>query len=125
MKENNEVMSTKTKENKIQEVKQVIEKVVEKKESKYKRGDTVTANGKNCKVVEVIAIDRWHLKNLESPFDSFIVTEDDLAGSSEKEQILTVLNETIKEFGQENFAKSLVSKDDPDLLAREDDRLSL
>lgn len=67
-----------TKENKIQEVKQAIEKVAEKKESKYKRGDTVTVNGKNCKVVEVIAIDRWHVKNLESPFDSFIVTEDDL-----------------------------------------------
>ncbi len=70
-----------TKENKIQEVKQVteaIKKVTETKESKYKRGDTVITNGKNCKVVEVIAIDRWHLKNLESPFDSFIVTEDDL-----------------------------------------------
>lgn len=72
-----------TKEN-IKEVKQVteaIKKVAEKKESKYKRGDTVTVNGKNCKVVEVIATDRWHLKNLESPFDSFIVTEDDLKES--------------------------------------------
>ncbi len=72
-----------TKEN-IKEVKQVteaIKKVAEMKESKYKRGDTVTANGKNCKVVEVLAIDRWHLKNLESPFDSFIVTEDDLKES--------------------------------------------
>ena len=77
-------MNDKTKQKNTEEVKQVtetIKKVAEKKESKYKRGDTVTVNGKNCKVVEVIAIDRWHLKNLESPFDSFIVTEDDLKES--------------------------------------------
>lgn len=70
-----------TKEKKIQDVKQVIKKVAETKESKYKRGDTVTVNGKNCKVVEVLAVDRWHLKNLEIPFDSFIITEDDLKES--------------------------------------------
>ena len=74
-------MNDKTKQKNTEEVKQVtetIKKVAENKESKYKRGDTVTANGKNCKVVEVIAIDRWHLKNLDTPFDSFIITEDDL-----------------------------------------------
>ena len=74
-------MNDKTKQKNIEEVKQVTEAIkqfAEMKESKYKRGDTVTVNGKNCKVVEVIAIDRWHVKNLESPFDSFIVTEDDL-----------------------------------------------
>lgn len=78
-------MNDKTKQKNTEEVKQVtetIKKVAEKKkESKYKRDDTVTVNGKNCKVVEVIAIDRWHVKNLESPFDSFIVTEDDLKES--------------------------------------------
>lgn len=80
-------MNDKTKQKNAEEVKQVtevietIKKVTETKESKYKRGDTVTVNGKNCKVVEVIAIDRWHVKNLESPFDSFIVTEDDLKES--------------------------------------------
>ena len=77
-------MNDKTKQKNTEEVKQVteaIKKVAETKESKYNRGDTVTVNGKNCKVVEVLAIDRWHVKNLESPFDSFIVTEDDLKES--------------------------------------------
>ena len=71
MKENNEVMNAKTKENKIQEVKQAIAKVAEKKN--YKLGDEVKAYGKNCKIVEVLAVDRYHCKNLDSPFDSFVV----------------------------------------------------
>ena len=60
-----------TKENKIQEVKQVIAKVAEKKT--YKLGDEVKAYGKNCKIVEVLDVGRYHCKNLESPFDSFVV----------------------------------------------------
>ena len=71
MKENNGVMHAKTKENKIKEVKQAIEKVAEKKS--YKLGDEVKAYGKNCKIVEVLAEGRYHCKNLESPFDSFVV----------------------------------------------------
>ena len=59
-----------TKENKIQEVKQVIAKVAEKKT--YKLGDEVKAYGKNCKIVEVLDVGRYHLKNLASPFDSFV-----------------------------------------------------
>lgn len=70
MKENNEVVSAKTKENKIQEVKQAIEKVAEKKS--YKLGDEVKAYGKNCKIVEVLEPNRFHVKNLDSPFDSFV-----------------------------------------------------
>ena len=62
-----------TKENKIQEVKQAIEKVAEKKKKSYKLGDEVKACGKNCKIVEVLAEGRYHCKNLESPFDSFVV----------------------------------------------------
>ena len=65
------VLNAKTKENKIQEVKQAIEKVAEKKS--YKLGDEVKAYGKNCKIVEVLAEGRYHCKNLESPFDSFVV----------------------------------------------------
>ena len=65
------VLNAKTKENKIQEVKQVIAKVAEKKS--YKLGDEVKAYGKNCKIVEVLAEERYHCKNLESPFDSFVV----------------------------------------------------
>ena len=70
MKENNGVMNAKTKENKIQEVKQAIEKVAEKKI--YKLGDEVKAYGKNCKIVEVLDVGRYHLKNLQEPYDSFV-----------------------------------------------------
>ena len=70
MKENNEVVSAKTKENKIQEVKQAIEKVAGKKA--YKLGDEVKAYGKNCKIVEVLDEERFHLKNLQEPYDSFV-----------------------------------------------------
>ena len=60
-----------TKENKIQEVKQTIEKVAEKKS--YKLGDEVKAYGKNCKIVEVLEPNRFHVKNLQEPYDSFVV----------------------------------------------------
>ncbi len=70
MKENNEVMNANTKENKIQEVKQAIAKVAESRT--YKLGDEVKAYGKNCKIVEVLESNRFHVKNLDSPFDSFV-----------------------------------------------------
>ena len=97
MKENNEVMqgdntargpsasvadlsvgaflNAKTKENKIQEVKQAIDKVAEKKI--YKLGDEVKAYGKNCKIVEVLDVGRYHLKNLQEPYDSFVALVED------------------------------------------------
>ena len=70
-------MNDKTKQKNTEEVKQVtevieaIKKVAEKKS--YKLGDEVKAYGKNCKIVEVLAEGRYHCKNLESPFDSFVV----------------------------------------------------
>ena len=70
-------MNDKTKQKNTEEVKQVtevieaIKKVAEKKA--YKLGDEVKAYGKNCKIVEVLAEGRYHCKNLESPFDSFVV----------------------------------------------------
>ena len=70
MKENNEVVSAKTKENKIHEVKQAIEKVAENRT--YKLGGEVKAYGKNCKIVEVLDVGRYHLKNLQEPYDSFV-----------------------------------------------------
>ena len=76
MKENNEVVSAKTKENKIQEVKQAIEKVAEKKS--YKLSDEVKAYGKNCKIVEVLEPNRFHVKNLQEPYDSFIALVEEL-----------------------------------------------
>ena len=69
-------MNDKTKQKNTEEVKQVtevieaIKKVAEKKS--YKLGDEVKAYGKNCKIVEVLAEGRYHCKNLESPFDSFV-----------------------------------------------------
>ena len=59
-----------TKENKIQEVKQAIAKIA--KNRTYKLGDEVKAYGKNCKIVEVLDVDRYHLKNLQEPYDSFV-----------------------------------------------------
>ena len=59
-----------TKENKIQEVKQAIAKVAENRT--YNLGDEVKAYGKNCKIVEVLDVDRYHLKNLQEPYDSFV-----------------------------------------------------
>lgn len=40
---------------------------------KFERGDELEVNGKQVKVVEVIAYDRYHVKNKQAPFDSFIV----------------------------------------------------
>ena len=71
------VLNAKTKENKIQEVKQAIEKVAEKKI--YKLGDEVKAYGKNCMIVEVLDVDRYHLKNLQEPYDSFVAIVDELS----------------------------------------------
>ncbi len=33
---------------------------------------------KTCRVVEVVDVDRFHLKNINQPFDSFIVTSSEL-----------------------------------------------
>ena len=66
-------MNNKTKQKNTEEVKQVteaIKKVAEKKS--YKLGDEVKAYGKNCKIVEVLDVDRYHLKNLQEPYDSFV-----------------------------------------------------
>ena len=75
MKENNEVMNAKTKENKIQEVKQAIAKVAEKKS--YKVGDEYILNTEVYKVVEVLGNGDYHLKNTKEPFNSFLTTDDE------------------------------------------------
>ena len=57
-----------------QEIRELVEVVKQVAESRtYKLGDEVKAYGKNCKIVEVLAEGRYHCKNLESPFDSFVV----------------------------------------------------
>ena len=79
MKENNEVMNAKTKENKIHEVKQAIEKVAEKKEyvEEYKVGDEYILNTEVYKVVEVLGNGDYHLKNTVPPYNSFLTTDDE------------------------------------------------
>ena len=64
----------------------------------FKRGDEFEVNGKQVKVVEVIADGRYHVKNKAEPFDSFIVLDAEIETSSTTA---------------------------PDLLYRPDDRISL
>ena len=54
----------------IRELVEAVKQVAEKKS--YKLGDEVKAYGKNCKIVEVLDVDRYHLKNLQEPYDSFV-----------------------------------------------------
>lgn len=44
------------------------------------RGDSVTVKDQVCNVVEVIDTNRWHVKNTQEPFNSFIITDADLEG---------------------------------------------
>lgn len=64
-----------TKEN-IKEVQEAIKKVAEKKS--YKVGDQIKACGKDCKIVEVLETNLFHVKNLNETFDSFIVTTEEI-----------------------------------------------
>lgn len=91
-------MNNKTKEN-IKEVKEAIKKVAEKKS--YKVGDEVKAYGKDCKIVEVLEPNRFHVKNIQEPFDSFVILENEIGLEVQKD------------------------KNAPDLMVREDSRFSL
>ena len=91
-------MNDKTKEN-IKEVQEAIKKVAEKKS--YKVGDQVKAYGKDCKIVEVLDEGRFHLKNLQEPYDSFVILENEIGLEVQK------------------------IEHDPDLMVREDNRFSL
>lgn len=77
MKENNEVMSAKSKENKIEDMKQAIKKVAEKREyvEEYKVGDEYILNTEVYKVVEVLGNGDYHLKNTAPPYNSFLTTD--------------------------------------------------
>lgn len=92
-------MNDKTKEN-IKEVKEAIKKVAEKKvEKNFQRGDALVWNNTTYMVVEVLEKDCWHIKNTEAPFNSMIITSNDLEVQK--------------------------SEHDPDLMYREDNRFSL
>ena len=84
----------------------------------FKRGDEFEVNGKQVKVVEVIAEGRLHVKNVNSPYDSFIVLvseiEVDVKEPTEAfTQLTKALDEAIDTFGKERLAKAIVeaSKD--------------
>ena len=47
-------------------------------EPKFKKGDEFEFDGKQVKVVEVIEPDRLHCKNLQAPYDSFIVLTNEI-----------------------------------------------
>ena len=59
----------------VEAVKQVAEKKIEKN---FKRGDALVWDNVTYNVVEVLAPDRWHIKNVNAPFNSMIITEADL-----------------------------------------------
>lgn len=44
----------------------------------FKRGDEFEVNGKQVKVVEVLEPGRLHCKNLQPPYDSFIILTDEI-----------------------------------------------
>ena len=54
----------------------------------FQRGDEFEVNGKQVKVVEVIADGRYHVKNKAEPFDSFIVLEEEIETSSTTPDLL-------------------------------------
>lgn len=87
------------KEKNIEQVTEAIKKVAEKKS--YKVGDQVKAYGKDCKIVEVLEEGRFHVKNLSSPFDSFVILENEIGLEVQK------------------------NEHDPDLMVREDNRFIL
>ncbi len=65
----------------------------------FQRGDTLLFRGVLHKVVEVLEPGRWHIKNTEPPFNSFVTTREELT--------------------------SIREDNDPDLKHRPDDRISL
>lgn len=111
------------KEKNIEQVTEAIKKVAEKKS--YKVGDEVKAYGKDCKIVEVLEEGRFHVKNLQEPYDSFVILETEI--STDREVLMQALDESIEQFGEERLAKALITKDEsaPDLMVREDNRFSL
>ena len=69
-------MSKKNKQNTTQTVDTTPEantEILQVKEQTYQKGDIVKAYNKTCKVVEVLDAGRYHCKNTEMPFDSFVV----------------------------------------------------
>ena len=52
------------------------------------RGDEFEVNGKQVKVVEVLEPGRYHVKNKQEPFDSFIVLDAEIETASTASDLL-------------------------------------
>lgn len=101
MKENNEIMNTKTKkETKTNSA------FVKKVEYDFAVGDAIVLQNVTYKVVEVVENNKWHIKNVSAPFDSKIITDQDLERAR---------NETSPE----------QDVNDPDLMYRPNNNISL
>ena len=97
------------------------------KVQQYKIGDTLQIKGMDYRVVEVIP-DGYHVKNTNPPFNSFIYLQglDTIQGQSASiafEDELEWLN--MKPVGKEVIKDYEWGKNEPDLLYRPDDRISL
>ena len=69
----------------IKELVEVINQVAEKKvEKNFKRGDALVWDNVTYNVVEVLEPNRWHIKNVNAPFNSMIITEADLEVKGEE-----------------------------------------
>lgn len=63
----------------IKELVEVVKQVAEKKvEKNFKRGDALVWDNVTYNVVEVLEPNRWHIKNVNAPFNSMVITEADL-----------------------------------------------
>lgn len=81
----------------------------------YKRGDTLHYKNQDVVVVEVIEPDRLHLKNTKAPFNSFI-------------SLVSEIEESKASLFKYEFIEAVERIDDenaPDLMVREDKRVSL
>lgn len=111
------------------EITQEIQEVqvqIEAKQKDYVRGDYVEFNGMTTRVVEVLEKGRLHLKNVNPPNNSMIVLTSEIEeNESPEEQLASSLAKSVSEFGENLLAKALVSKNEPDLMVREDTRFSL
>lgn len=50
----------------------------------YSLNDHFSFDGKTVKVVEVIIKDKYHVKNINEPYDSFIVTGEEVANQGKE-----------------------------------------
>lgn len=70
---------------KTEVLQQTLKKVTEKKTEKtFKRGDTLVWKNVTYSVVEVLESNRWHIKNVNAPFNSMIITDADLESEGEE-----------------------------------------